>query len=264
MSSQDVGEKPDRQRQQAHEVGEDLQDEDRNGHGTAHAGGYEALEIAERTLGAYAFGGVGDENDQRQHERDREVGGGRIEREGGDMQAEDADLVLDVGRQRYVANQVGEENEEEESGDEGEPPGSHLLVHVARDDVLAQQIEDHLDGRLHAVGALAHAPRDVDHADAGQRGRDEEIHHGLGDREVDACEVDRHPVFELELVLGFVAGVAAATTGEDANDDDPKDIGAEDAQQLLFGAETRLPRSSPLIVAAFMRCSVFPATVPRA
>ena len=31
-----------------------------------------------------------------------------------------------------------------------------------------------LDGRLHAVRALLHAPRDVDHREARQRGRDDD------------------------------------------------------------------------------------------
>ena len=86
MAREDVGEQTNRQREQPHQVREHLEKEDRDGHPARDAARDQPFEIADRALGAHAFDGVGDEHHERQHERDREVGGGRVQREGRDVQ----------------------------------------------------------------------------------------------------------------------------------------------------------------------------------
>ena len=57
----------------------------------------QALEVAERALGADALGRVGDEHDDREHERHRDVRGRRVDRERRDLEAEHVNVWWPVG-----------------------------------------------------------------------------------------------------------------------------------------------------------------------
>ncbi|MGD1052142.1 MAG: hypothetical protein ABR947_13825 [Solirubrobacteraceae bacterium] len=144
---------------------------------------------------------------------------------------------LGRGRQRDVADQVRVEDEERQRGDEREPLRRHPLVHVGADDVVLEALEDELDSGLHAVGALLHAPRDVDHRHAGQDRSQEQIQHGLVDRE--DAEVD--PRMELELVLRLVAGVLDPLPADRGDDRDRHgDVDAKADRHLALGAHDGL------------------------
>ena len=170
--------------------------------GPAHAGGHPALEVAHDALGPDALDVVRDPHHERERERHREVGRGRVEREGGDRQTEDLDRVLGVEGQRDVPDHVVEPDEEEQRGDEREPLLGHAGVHVAPGDRVAREVVGELDGGLHAVWLGLHAARDVEHDPAGGRRREHEVGDRLRDREVDAEDLDGDPRVETELVLG--------------------------------------------------------------
>src|SRR4029450_9354896 len=92
-----------------------------------------------RALGADALDVVADPHHHGEHERDGEVGRRRVEREARHLQAEDVHLVLGVRRQREVADDVREPDEQEDGPDEGEPLRGHPVVHVAARDVVAHE-----------------------------------------------------------------------------------------------------------------------------
>ncbi len=173
-----------------------------------------ARQVLEEPLRAHAFDVVGDPDDEGQHQRDREVGGGGVDREGGDLKAEDVNRMLGVGRQREEADHVREPDPEEEGGEEGEPARCRRRVEVAAGDVVLGQVVGDLDRRLHLVRLLRHAARDPDHDADRQGAGEEQVEHRLVDAEVDAGEVDRDPRFELELVLGLERFVFAAGLGK--------------------------------------------------
>ena len=272
MAGEDVREQSDRQREDPHQVREHLEPEYHDGHAAFDAPRDESFQIADRALGAHAFDRVGEEHEQREHERDREVRRGGVQREGGDLGPEDRDLVLRVRRQRQVADEVREEDEEEQRADEREPPRGHLGVHGAAGDVVAHELVEGLDRRLHLVGPLLHAPRDPDHRDRREAGRDEQVHDGLVDRE--HAQVD--PVVELELVLrfeGFVAG--AVEPVDDDQRDQADDVDRQHDQQPPFdggspgcaplGGAHQIPRvQAPAECrSALMRLSAVPARASR-
>jgi hypothetical protein len=53
---------------------------------------------------------------------------------------------------------------------------------------------------------LLHAPRDVNHRGDREPRREEQVEHRLGDAEVEAPDVDRDPLVELELSLNSFCG----------------------------------------------------------
>src|SRR3954447_8011648 len=197
VAGQDVGEESDAQADEADEVRDDLDDEDRSLREALDAGGHPARQVLHEPLGPDALDVVADPHDEREDERHGEVGGRGVERERRDVQAEDVDRVLGVRRQREVADDVREPDEQEDRADEREPLRGHPVVHVPARDVVAHEQERRLGERLDAVRALLHAARDVDHREARQRGRDDDVHHGL----VELDRADREPGVELELVL---------------------------------------------------------------
>src|SRR4051794_2457366 len=124
-----VGEQTHGERDDPHHVRQQLEDEDEARHGAGDARGDEALEVAADALDADALGRVREEHDQREHQRDRDVRGRRIDGEGRDLQAEQRELLV-RRRQRDEPDQVREPDEQEERPEEGEPLRRHLLVHV--------------------------------------------------------------------------------------------------------------------------------------
>ena len=136
-----------------------------------------------------------------------------------------------VRRQRDEADQVRVEDEQRERGDEREPAGGHAPVHVAADDVVLEALVDDLDERLDAVGALLHAPRDVDHRRAGQDPGGDHVE----DRLVDRQEAEVDVVVELEVVLRRVARVLAVRAEDDVQQDRPAEPDADPEPDLLLG-----------------------------
>src|SRR5918912_4575080 len=73
-----------------------------------------------------------------------------------------------------------------------------------------------------------------------QRG-EEQVEHGLVDREVEAAEVNRDPRVELELVLRLVLRVAPGRGDEEEERDGERDPRADRERDLLPGLEPREP-----------------------
>src|SRR3954468_6429621 len=240
VTGEDVGEQSYGEREQPHEVREQLEPAQRR-HAepaddarAADALRDEALEVAADALGPDALDVEGDEDDEREDERHGEVRRARVEGEGRDLEPEHLEGLVRVRRQRDVADEVREPDEEEQRGQEREPLAGHLVVHVAARDVVADERVDGLHGGLHAVGPRLHAARDVDHRDDGQRGGEDHVEHALVDVER-TREVD--PGVELELALRLELLVVLPLGPEDQDDDDDReDVDAEDAEQDLFGA----------------------------
>src|SRR4051794_24476379 len=201
VPGEDVREKTNGEADEPDEVGDDLDQEDREGRRALDAGGDPGLQVADGALGPDALDVVAEPHEQREDERHRDVGRGGEQREARDLEAEDVDLVLRVGRQRQVAEQVREPDEQEERPDEREPLRGHLGVHVAARDVVAHEQEHRLDRRLDAVGTVRHPLGDVDHRPAHERRGDEHVEDGL----VDGHDPEVDPRVELELVLRAVA-----------------------------------------------------------
>src|SRR6478609_5802965 len=243
VAGEDVGEESDGERDQPGEVGDRLDDEDEALGGRVHvleARGQPAGEVLEETLGADPFDVVGDPDDQGQDQRDREVGGGGVDREGGDFGAEDVDRVLGVGRQRQEADHVREPDPEEERSQEREPAAGHLRLQIAARDRVLGHVVGNLHRRLHPVRLLVHAARDPDHRPDRQSAGEDEIENGLVDAEVDAGEVDRDPRFELELVLRLEVFVFAGAAEDQHHQDRDPEVDPEADEDLGFGAEPGL------------------------
>src|SRR3954470_21660533 len=200
VPGQDVREETNAEADEADEVGDDLDEEDRVAGGALHPGRDPRLEVAHGALRPDALDVVAEPHDQGQDERDGDVGRRRVEGEAGDLDAEDVDLVLRVGRQRQVPEHVREPDEQEEGPDEREPLARHPVVHVPARDVVAHEPEHGLHRRLDLVRAVLHALGDVDHRHRREDRRDDDVEHGLVDGE--RPEVD--PRIELELVLRLV------------------------------------------------------------
>src|SRR5512133_2105768 len=86
MAGEDVGKESDAQADQADEVRDDLDEEDRDARGTLDAGGDPALEVAHDALGPDPLDVVAQPHHQGEHQRDREVGRGRVQREAGHLE----------------------------------------------------------------------------------------------------------------------------------------------------------------------------------
>jgi hypothetical protein len=137
-----------------------------------------------------------------------------------------------VRRQRDVADQVAEPDEEEERAQEWEPLPRHRVGHVAASDVVAHQRVERFDGGLDAVRAGLHAAGDPDHRADRERAGDDHVEHRLVDVERPG-EVD--PDVELELVLRLELLVVAPGEAED------RDQQSEDAEVEREAAEEDLP-----------------------
>ena len=213
-----------------------------------------AREIGEEALGPDALDVVRGPDHQGEHERDREVGGRRVEREGRDLDAEDVDRVLGVGRQRQVADHVREPDEEEERRQEGEPAERHLLVEVVAGDVLPGEVVGELHRHLDLVRLALHPVRDVRHRADRRDGREDEVEDRLVDREVDARDVDRDPRVEEELVLRLELVVLAIDPDDEHQHAQDQEVEAEADEDLRL--EAHAAASSPEPGQARARCEL--------
>src|SRR3954467_8118699 len=250
VAGEQVGEEPHRQRDDPDEVGDQLDHEDRDAHAARRAGGDEGGEVAAHAVRPDALDVVADPHDEGEHERHRDVRRGRVQRERRDLQPEEVEGLLAVRRQRQIADQVREPDEEEEGAHEREPFGGHLRVHVPARDVVVREVVGGLDGGLDVVRLLLHALGDVDHRDARERRGQEQVEDGLVDAQVEPAELDRDPRVELELVLRLVLVVLAGAARGDAQDDRDQEQGPECERDLLAGAEVLEPghgRVGPLV-----------------
>ena len=221
VAGEDVGEQSDAEADDADDVRDRLDDEQDRAHRVRRPGRDPAREVLAEALGPDAGDVVREPHDEREGERDRDVRRRRVDRELRYRDPEHVEGRVRVRRQRDVADEVGEPDEQEERPDEREPLPRHRVVHVAARDVVAHEQVERLDRGLHAVGPLLHPARDVEHAERREHRRDREVEHRAGDREVDAGEVDADPVLELELLLRLERLVAAGRAGERA--DDPRE-----------------------------------------
>src|SRR5215210_616141 len=242
MPREDVGEEPYRERDEPHEVGEHLDPEDQRLSDRVHVlepGGKEALQVAEQALRPDPLDVVAEPDDEGEDERKRDVGGRRVDGEGRDPEAEDVDGLGAVRRQREVADDVREGDEEEEGRDEGKPLRRVGGGQVPAGDVVLGHVVGDLDRRLHAVGLHLHAAGDVDHHPDRQCARQHEVEDRPVDREVDATDVDGNPVVELELVLGLELVVLAVAAEDHQQGDRDREVDPAREQDLLLGRPIR-------------------------
>src|SRR5215210_2207629 len=209
VAGEDVREQSDRERDDPHELGDHLDEEDRARRDAGDAGRQPALEVPAQAVAAHALDLVAAPDHERQHERNGEVGRGRVQGEGRQAEAEDVDRLLRVRRQRDVAEHVREPDEEEERGHEGEVLRRRRDRHVALGDLGVGEVVGALDERLHPVRAVLHALGDVDHHGGGDHAGEDHVEHGLVERHVDRAELQVEPGVELELVLGLELVVLA-------------------------------------------------------
>src|SRR3954447_16997686 len=229
VPGQHVREQSDRERDDPHQVREHLEGEDQQHHRAVDAPGDQRLQIAADALGADALGRVGDEDHEREDERDREVRGRGVDLEGRDVGPEEVDLLLAVDRQRDEADQVRVPDEEEDRPDEREPLGGHAVVHVAAGDVVAHQPEEELDRGLDPVRPRVHPARDVEHRPHGEEPGEQQVQHRL----VEVDRADREPGVQPELVLRLELGVLAGRPEEHGGADRKQQIDPTDPQHDL-------------------------------
>ena len=156
----------------------------------------------------------------------------------GTCEPEDVDLVLGIGRERDVPDQVGEPDEEEEGPDQREPPLRHPRVHVALGDVGLHQLVERLDGSLHPVRPRLHAVRDVHPRRDRERRSHEQVEHRLVDAHVERADLERDPVVELELVLGLELLVLAVVAEQHVEQDADQQVEPDADEDLAAAAQS--------------------------
>jgi hypothetical protein len=174
---------------------------------------------------------------ERQDERNRQVRGGGVERERREVDAEDVDRLVIVHRQRDVADDVREPDEEEQRRHEREPLGRGLRVHVVARDLVVGQVVRALDDHLGAVRLLLHPPGDVRHRPDRGHAREEEVEHGLVDREVERADLELDPRREPELLLRLELLVLAVAAEDQVQQDRDTEVDREEDQDLAARAE---------------------------
>src|SRR3954454_8795819 len=241
VAGQQVGEQSHRQRDDPDEVRDHLDQEDRAAREAGDARGNPGRQVAAEAVLADALDVVAEPHDQSQHQGHRYVRRRRVDRERRDLQPEQVERLLAVRRQRQVAEQVREPDEEERGGAEGEPLERVLAVHVPERDVVAREVVGGLDRRLDAVRLRLHALRDPHHHRDGERGREEQVEHRLVDAQVEPADLDLDPRIELELVLRLVVVVAALVAERGAENDRQPDHQAEAEEDLGLRAQLVQP-----------------------
>ena len=195
VAREQVGPEPDGQRDQAQEDREDLDREDEQHDRPFDAARHEAFEVADRTPVLYALVDEEDEHPQREHKREGNVRIGRVDLQGRYVRTEDVELLPRVDRQRYVADQVRDEDEDEDRRDQRKVLAFHLRIEVFPRHVAGEVVEP-LDRDLQATRALPQAFDHVGHHPDGDAGRQQQIEDPLVDRD----RADLEPGVQLELV----------------------------------------------------------------
>src|ERR1700761_326934 len=195
-----------------------------------HAFRDQALQVSDRTLGPDPDRDEGDEHDQGQDERHRDVRRRRVEREPRPVNAEQGELLVAVRRQREIADQVAEPDEQEQRAQEREPPGRQRVGHVSPGDVVAHQRVQDLDGGLDLVRPRLHPPGDPQHHEDRQQSRDDQV----DNRAVDAEHAEVDPVDQLELVLDLELVVLVLREAvDDQQQHETRDVDPSADQQNL-------------------------------
>src|SRR5437764_3747564 len=191
VAGEHVREETDGERDQPHELAEDLERHDQREERLRRLGD-PALEVAHGTVPADALEVREDEGEERQREGDRERRGRRVD-------AEDRDAVPRLARQRKrdEPDQVDDEDEEHQRGDVREPAPDRLRGQALLGHLRLGHVVDQLAGRP-AAGQRRPAHQDEPEQHR-QRAADHQVPDGLRDREVQRAEVDRHPLVLLEL-----------------------------------------------------------------
>ena len=181
-------------------------------------GGSQLCEVLDDALGPDSLEVVGDHRDDREHERDRDVRRRGVDREARDLEPEDVDLVLGVGRQRDVAEHVREPDEEEERRQVGEPLASRASARgCCRRRCCCwsgRRRPRSPSGPCSAPAACGCAIQVI--TPIVSRAGEEQVEHRLVDRHVGEAEVDRDPGIEQELVLRLELLVLAVAAEDDA------------------------------------------------
>ena len=194
MAGQHVREQPDAQRDQTHELAENLERHDQEQQHLRRLGD-PALEVAHRPVPADAFEVREDEGQQRQRERDRERRGGGV-----DPPRRHAVPGLTGQRQRDEPDQVDDEDEEQQGRHVREPAADRLRRQALLGDLGLGDLVQGLSDRLPAIGQQRQfRAHQADPEQDRQRGTDQQVDDGLRDREVERAEVDRNPLVLLEL-----------------------------------------------------------------
>ena len=206
VAGEHVREEPDAQRDQPHELTEDLERHDQEQEPLRRLGD-PALEVAPGPVPLDPLVVREEEGQQGQRQRHRERRRGRVDPPGRETVPR-----LPRQRQRDEAEQVDHEDEEEQRRDVGEPAGDRLGREPLFGDLRLGDLVERLADRLPLAGQESEpaAHREEPEPDRAQRPQ-HQVDDRLRDREVERAEVDRDPLVLLEL--GRRVEVAARERG---------------------------------------------------
>src|SRR5512132_1874233 len=197
VAREHVREESDAQRDQAHELSEDLERHDQWQQRLRRLGD-PALEVAGRPVPADALDVREHEGEERQRQRHRQRA-----RRGVDAPGRDAVVRLPGDRQRNEAQQVDDEDEQQQRRDVREPAADRLGREPLLRDLRLRDLVDRLADRLALARPFAEV---VAHQEDPEQDRHDRAEHqvddSLRDREVERAEVDRDPWVLLELRRG--------------------------------------------------------------
>src|SRR4051794_13691199 len=190
-----VREESDAQRDQPHELPENLERHDQDQQSLRSLGD-PTLEVARRAVPANPLEVREHERDERERERDRERA-----RRGVDAPGRDAVVRLARDRQRDEAEQIDHEDEQQQRRDVREPARDRLRRQTLLRHLHLSDLVDRLADRLARAGTLVEPePHQEDpEQDCHQRAQ-HQVDDRFGDREVERAEMDRHPLLLLELL----------------------------------------------------------------
>ena len=195
MAREHVREETNAQRDQAHELAEDLERHDQREQRLRRLRD-PALEVAHGPVPADAL-------EVREDEGQQGEGKGHRERGGGGVDAPDGEAVPGLAgeRQRDEPEHVDHEDEEEERRDVREPAADRLRGQPLLGDLRLGDLVDLLAERLSRVRLDANAPAHEEDPERHRQHRAEhQVHDRLRDRQVERPDVDRDPLVLLELV----------------------------------------------------------------
>src|SRR5215471_253150 len=194
VASEHVREEPDAQRDQPHELAEDLERDDQDQKSLRRLGD-PALEVAARAVPLDPLVVREEEGQQGQRERDGERRGRRV-----DPPGRYAVPRLPRQRERDEAEEVDDEDEQQQRGHVREPAAHRLRRQPLLRDLRLRHLVQRLADRLPPIGQQGEpaAHREDPESDRAQR-PEHQVDDGLRDRQVQRPEVDGDPVVLLEL-----------------------------------------------------------------
>jgi hypothetical protein len=140
---------------------------------------------------------------QGERERDADRRGGRVDGERRQLDAEELERLVRE-RQRDEADHVDHPDEEHQRRHVGEPAADRLVRQPLLGDLRLRDLVDDLAHGLPPAGLVLRADLDPHQQDPDRHRQDraeDQVRHGLVDREVERAELDRDPLADLEVVL---------------------------------------------------------------